>query len=289
MKLTERRNLGNTGYLVSPITFGGIINMSETQSDADRFVASAIESGINYFDVAPSYGNAEDRLGPALEPYRKDVYLACKTEFRDAKRAEQELHASLRKLRTDHFDVYQMHALSTQEDIDVAFGPGGVMELMCRAKEKGIIRKIGFSTHNEDAAMQALTLFDFDTVLFPMNWALGVNTGWGDRISAYAASHGTGLLAMKTLAHRKWRETDERLHPKGWYKPVYESEKLGVAAMKYGLYKGAATLVSPGNFERFSFMLDHIEQCLSEPLTEEEWALLRTEAAAIRNEMIFNP
>lgn len=289
MKLTERRKLGNTGYEVSPVTFGGIITMSETQEDANRFVSSAIDSGINYFDVAPSYGNAEERLGPALEPYRKNVYLACKTEFRDAERAEQELHNSLRKLRTDHFDVYQMHALSTQEDIDRAFGPGGIMELMAREKEKGVIRKIGFSTHSEDAAMRALELFGFDTVLFPMNWALGVNTGWGDRISAYAAEHGTGLLAMKTLAHRQWRKEDERLHPKGWYKPVYENEKLGVAAMKYGLYKGAATLVSPGNFERFSFMLAHIEQCLSEPLTDEEWALLRSEADQVRSEMIFNP
>lgn len=289
MTLTARRKLGSTGYLVSPVTFGGIINMNETQADADRFVASAIDCGINYFDVAPSYGNAEDRLGPALEPYRKDVYLACKTEFRDAARAEQELHNSLRKLRTDHFDVYQMHAITTQEDVDRAFAPGGVMELMRRAKEEGTIRKIGFSTHSEDAALRALALFDFDTVLFPMNWALGVNTGWGDRISAYAAAHGTGLLAMKTLAHRQWRQEDERLHPKGWYKPVYESEKLGVAAMKYGLYKGAATLVSPGNFERFRFMLEHIEECLSTPLTEEEWALLRAEAAAVKDEMIFQP
>ena len=224
MTLTERRSLGNTGYEVSPVVFGGIINMSETQEDANRFVASAIDSGINYFDVAPSYGNAEERLGPALEPYRKQVYLACKTEFRDAERAEQELQNSLRKLRTDHFDVYQMHALSTQEDIDRAFGPGGIMELMVREKEKGVIRKIGFSTHSEDAAMKALELFDFDTVLFPMNWALGINTGWGDRISAYAAQHGTGLRAMKMLAQRKLGERDERLYRQGWYKPLYDND-----------------------------------------------------------------
>ena len=285
----EYRRFGRTGFDISPVSYGGIVSMNDGQEASDGYVKWAIDKGINYFDVAPSYGNAEERLGPALEPYRKDVYLACKTEYRDAKRAEEELHNSLRKLRTDHFDVYQMHALSTQEDIDIAFGPGGIMELLRREKEAGTIRKIGFSTHNEDAAMRALELFDFDTVLFPMNWALGVNTGWGDRISAYAAAHGTGLLARKTLAHRKWRESDERLHPKGWYKPVYESEKLGVAAMKYGLYKGAATLVSPGNFERFSFMLEHIEECLSQPLTEEEWALLRAEAAAIKTEMIFNP
>ena len=285
--MMEKRKLGNTGYLVSPVVFGGIINMNESQADADRYVAEAVDKGINYFDVAPSYGNAEERLGPALKPYRNGVYLACKTQERSAEKAKEELLHSLKQLQTDHFDVYQMHAMTTQEDIDQAFGPNGVMEVMQWAKAEGLIRKIGFSTHSENTAMKALELFPFDTVLFPMNWALGLNTGWGDRISAYAEEHGTGLLAMKTLIHRKWKEGEERVYPKSWCKPIFENEALGVAAMKYGLHKGAATLVPPGNYEHFQFMLSHIEQCLTEPLTEEEWALLKAEAAVVKEEMIF--
>lgn len=283
----EQRMLGNTGYSVSPVVFGGIINMDETQNDADRFVSFAVDRGINYFDVAPSYGDAEQRLGPALQPYRDRVYLACKTQQRSAEASKKELLQSLEQLRTDHFDVYQLHAMTTQEDVDRAFGADGVMETVLWAKREGLIRKIGFSTHSEDIALQTLSLFAFDTVLFPMNWALGINIGWGDRISDAVREKYIGLLAMKTLIHRKWRPDEAHVYPKSWCRPIFGNEELGVAAMKYGLHKGAATLVPPGNFEHFCFMLDHIDECVSQPLTDREWELLRREAALVRDEMIF--
>ncbi|NLX99935.1 MAG: aldo/keto reductase, partial [Rhodopirellula sp.] len=167
--------LGKTGISASAVTFGGIINTDEPQEHANRFVARAIDAGVNYFDVAPTYGDAEERLGPALAPYRRDVFLACKTEERSAEGAREKLEASLRKLKTDYFDVYQLHALTTDDDLDRAFGPGGAMEVVLKAKRDGIIRNVGFSAHNEDAALRALAMYDFDTVLFPLNWALGIN------------------------------------------------------------------------------------------------------------------
>lgn len=279
--------LGRTGYQISPVFFGGIINTDETQADADRYVSYAVDRWVNYFDVAPTYGNAEKRLGPALAPYRKQVYLACKTEERSAEGAREKLLQSLKLLKTDYFDLYQLHAMATQADIDEAFGPNGAMETVLWALREGLVRKVGFSTHNEDVALKTMELYDFETVLFPMNWALGINTGWGDRIAERIREKGMGLLAMKTLIHRKWRAGEESAYPKSWCKPIYGNEALGVAGMKYGLHKGAVSLVPPGNFEHFRFMLDHIDTCLREPLTEEEWAMLRREAAAVREEMIF--
>lgn len=283
----QKRTLGQTGYDISPVMFGGIINMEETQQDADRFVAYAIELGVNYFDVAPSYGNAEDRLGPALEPYRKDIYLACKTQIRDAQGAKDELLASLKRLRTDHFDNYQLHAMTTQEDLEEVFGPHGAMETLLWAKQEGLIRRVGITTHNEDTVLRALDLYPFDTVLFPMNWAMGIVQGWGDRLAQVAQERNIGLLAMKTLAHRNWREGEDRVYPKSWCKPVFDQEELGVAAMKYGFAKGATAIVPPGNFHHFQFALEHIEQCVSEPLTQAEWTLLRREAEAVKDELIF--
>ena len=81
----------------------------------------AIDRGINYFDVAPSYGNAEEQLGPALRPYRDNVFLACKTGRRDAAGAREEMEQSLRKMQTDHFDLYQLHAITSDEDVAQAF------------------------------------------------------------------------------------------------------------------------------------------------------------------------
>ncbi|MGI6240262.1 MAG: aldo/keto reductase [Christensenellales bacterium] len=279
--------LGNTGIEVSSVVYGGIINMDETQQQADRFVSQAIEAGVNYFDVAPTYGDAEEKLGPALAPYRKDVFLACKTEQRNAQHARTHLETSLRKLKTDYFDVYQLHALTTDEDIDLAFGSGGVMETVLKAKRDGTIRNIGFSAHSEDVALRALEMHDFDTVLFPMNWALGINRGWGDRISEVIREKGIGLLGMKALVRRKWREGEERRYPKSWCQPIWGDEALGVAAMKYAVAKGAHTLVPPGNIEHFQFMVDHANHVFSEPMTDAEWAMLRREAKAAENEMIF--
>ncbi|MDD4097126.1 MAG: aldo/keto reductase, partial [Oscillospiraceae bacterium] len=111
----ELRRLGRTGLSISPVIFGGIIEMNETPETAAHYVDFAIEAGVNYYDVAPAYGDAQERLGPALKKYRNDIYLACKTGKRDAEGAKQELLQSLELLQTDHFDVYQLHALLTQE------------------------------------------------------------------------------------------------------------------------------------------------------------------------------
>ncbi len=279
--------LGKTGLDASAVVFGGIINMDERQEQADRLVSHAIEAGVNYFDVAPTYGDAEEKLGPALAPYRKDVFLACKTEQRGAQGARAQLEASLRKLKTDYFDVYQLHALTTDEDIERAFAAGGAMEIVLRAKREGIVRNIGFSAHSEDVALRALAMYDFDTVLFPLNWALGINRGWGGRIAEEIRKRGIGLLGMKALVRRKWREGEERTYPKSWCQPIWGDDALGVAAMKYAVLKGAHTLVPPGNFEHFSFMIKHVDASYTQPLTEKEWAMLRSEAAAVADELIF--
>ncbi len=283
----ELRRLGRTGLKISPIIFGGIIGMNETPETAAHYVDFAIEAGINYFDVAPAYGDAQARLGPALKRHRDNIFLACKTEKRDAKGAKKELLQSLELLETDHFDVYQLHALLTQEDIDRAFAPDGAMETFLWAKKEGLIRNIGFSAHNEDIGIQACGLYDFDTVLFPMNWALGIETGWGDRIAEEVIKTDKGLLSMKVMVSRMWRENEPLVYPKSWCRPVYDNDRLAIAGMKYGFAKGGAALVPPGNFEHFLFMLKHIEECLSNPLTDDDLAYLKEEAAKIKDELIF--
>ena len=157
----EKRPLGKTGITLSVVGFGGIIVMNENIAKARRFVAEAVSRGINYFDVAPTYGNAEERLGPALEPYRKSVFLACKTGERTRKKASIELHRSLRRLRTDYVDLYQLHGVTTLEEVDQIMGAGGAMEVFLEARKKGLIRCIGFSAHSEKAALSLLALLQF--------------------------------------------------------------------------------------------------------------------------------
>ncbi len=278
--------LGKTDLKVGMAAFAGIVNMDETPEDAARFTAYAVNAGVNYFDVAPSYGNAEERLSDALLPYRKAVYLACKTQKRDAAGAREELMASLARLQTDHFDVYQLHAMSTPEDTRRVFGEGGAMETLLWARKEGLIRYIGFSAHSEDVALECLNRFDFDTVMFPVNWAMGLTSGWGGRISKAAREKGVGLIAIKTLIERSWRDNETHSFPKSWCKPLWDNEPLAVAAMKYAVSKGAGLLIPPGNIAHQRFMVDHIDAC-KEPLSAAELALLRTEAERVKDEAIF--
>ena len=277
---------GKTDLKVSAVAFAGIVNMNETPEDAAKYTAYAVEAGVNYFDVAPAYGNAEERLSDALLPYRKDVYLACKTGKRDAAGSREELLHSLDVLKTDHFDVYQLHSMTTQEDVDTVFGKDGAIETLQWAKREGLVRYLGFSAHNEDVALQCLEHFDFDSVMFPMNWAMGLTSGWGDRISEAVRERGIGLIAIKTLIERKWRQEETHTFPKSWCKPIWDNEPLAVAGMKYGVEKGAGILVPPGNITHQQFMVDHIDAC-KEPLSEAEWALLRAAADEVKDEAIF--
>src|SRR5210317_1837909 len=162
----EKRALGKTGEMLSMIGFGGIVVDKATTEQAASRVKEAIDFGINYFDVAPSYGNAEEMLGPALEPYRKDVFLACKTGERKKEGARRELEQSLKYLRTDHFDLYQLHSVTSLEDVDTIFSKGGAMETFLEARDEGKVRLLGFSAHSVEAAMALMDRFDFDTILF---------------------------------------------------------------------------------------------------------------------------
>ena len=168
-----RRTLGKTGEQLSIIGFGGIVVMDETTGEASNIVAEAVDRGINYFDVAPSYGNAQERLGPALAPYRKNCFLACKTEGRIKDDSRKQLEESLRLLKTDHVDLYQFHALTKMTELDKVLGPGGAMETMEAAKKEGKIRYIGFSVHSAETAVAAMDRYNFDTILFPAQLGAG--------------------------------------------------------------------------------------------------------------------
>jgi aryl-alcohol dehydrogenase-like predicted oxidoreductase len=266
----EKRRLGKTGEQLTVVGFGGIAVMNEDPKDAKELVAKAVnERGINYFDVAPSYGNAEERLGPALEPYRDSVFLACKTGERTAEGAQKELEASLERLRTDHFDLYQLHAVTTMEDVETILGPGGALETFVRAREKGQVRFLGFSAHSEEAALALMDRFAFDTILFPFNWVCWNQGNFGPPVLAKAKEKDMGILALKTLAKRRWKEGEERRWSKTWYSPVDTYEEA-LMAFRFTFSRPITAGTSPGHAELLWWMCDAAGQFT--PLTSEEEA-----------------
>ncbi|MHC1694680.1 MAG: aldo/keto reductase [Eubacteriales bacterium] len=282
--------LGKTGYSIYPVVYGGIVSMEDGQSASDRYVNYAVDHGVNYFDVAPTYGDAQEKLGASLVPHRKNIHLACKTAQRGREGSQKELEESLRLLKTDYFDNYQLHGLSTVEELDTAFGPNGAMETLIKAKQAGITAKLGITCHSEAVALKAVALYDFDTVLFPLNWGLHLGKNIGGEISQKAKDKGIGLLGMKTLIHRAWIDDEEHRSSrftKSWCKPISENEEFGIAALKYTLSLGADAVVPPGNFESFSFAVEHIEQCIANPLTQEDIAFLKDELKNIGDKYFF--
>ncbi len=262
----EKRKLGKTGRKLSILGFGGIVVMDATPQESAERVKNAIDYGINYFDVAPSYGDAEIKLGPALEPYRKDVFLACKTTERKKEGARRELEQSLEHLRTDHFDLYQLHAVTTLEDVDTIFAPDGAMETFLEAREEGKVNLIGFSAHSVEAAMALMDRFDFDTLLFPINYTTWTAGDFGPQVLNRAMEKGMGILALKAMAKCPYPEGAERV-PKCWYQPLTDPEEAKMG-LRFTLSHPVTAAIPPGNENLFSMALGLASEF--KPLREDE-------------------
>ena len=271
----ERRPLGRTGESISIVGVGGILVNGETQADANRLVDEAIDRGIDYFDVAPSYGDAEERLGPALEGKRDGVFLACKTTQRGKREAAAELRRSLENLRTDHFDLYQMHGMTTQEDLDVATGPGGALEVFVKARDEGLVRHLGFSAHSAEVAVELMGRFDFDSVLFPVNFTTWFESGFGPQIMAEAEKRGVARLALKGMAHHALEDRDDRIREKCWYAPIEDRDLMSLA-LRWTLTRPITAAVPPGDPELWRRTVELAQDFT--PITPDEEEQLRENA-----------
>ncbi|HCL29268.1 MAG TPA: oxidoreductase [Candidatus Latescibacteria bacterium] len=268
----DKREYGNTGEQLSIIGFGGIMVSKVESSEASALVKEAVDRGVNYFDVAPTYGNAQQMLGPALAPYRDDVFLACKTTERTAEGARRELEESLKWMQTDHFDLYQMHAVNTDEDFDTITGAGGALEVFREAKQKGQTRYIGFSSHSAETALRLIEAIDYDSVLFPINWSTWLGADFGPQVVAAAEAKGMGCLALKGMAYGKLEEGAEKKWSKCWYQPI-EDPALAQLALRFTLTQSVTAALPPGEPHFFSTALDVAERFT--PVTEEEIAELQ--------------
>ncbi|NOY36483.1 MAG: aldo/keto reductase [Chlorobi bacterium] len=272
----EKRSLGKTGEKLSILGFGGIVVMNATPKQAAERVAEAIDYGVNYFDVAPTYGDAEIKLGPALESYRKKVFLACKTTGRKKEDARNELEQSLKRLRTDYFDLYQLHAVTTMDDVETIFSSGGAMETFLKARDEGKVRFLGFSAHSVEAAMALMDRFDFDTILFPVNFATWYAGNFGPQVLARAREKEMGILALKAMARRPYPEGATRT-PKCWYQPLTDKEDANMG-LRFTLSHAVTAAIPPGNENLFKMALSLAAEF--KPLTKEETEIIKQKGLA---------
>ena len=275
----EKRTLGSTGENLSIIGFGGIIVMNETKKNSASLVSKAIDRGINYFDVAPGYGNAQEMLGPALKKYRKNLFLACKTAQRTGKEAKKELYDSLKKLKTDYFDLYQLHAVKTLEEVNKILGKNGAIKTFIEAKEKGFVKYIGFSAHSEEAAIALMKGYDFTTILFPFNWAIWFKDNFGPAVLNKAKEKGLGILALKALAKGSLEKDEIPKWKKCWYSPIDDFEEASLS-LRFTLSLPITAAVSPSHAELLWLACDIADNFT--PIKQEEIKILQEKSKSVK-------
>jgi aryl-alcohol dehydrogenase-like predicted oxidoreductase len=225
-----RRTLGRTGRAISIIGFPGLALSKISQPEANVALRAAFDKGVNYFDVAPAYGDAEVKMGPAMDGLPRDeIFLASKTKLRDAEGSRLELERSLTRLKTDRFDLYQLHVMSTAAEVKQVFEPGGAMETLVKAREEGKARWLGFSAHTKEAALELLRQFKFDTVMYPVNFLEHFTHKFDPDVLALARQEGAAVLAIKPISAGSWREGEQRTRNGYWFRTLEEQADIDQA------------------------------------------------------------
>ncbi len=230
----EKRRLGRLGHRSSVLIYGAAALAEVSQDVADHSVDEALAAGINHFDVAAGYGEAELRLGPWMPRIRDRIFLATKTGERDREPAWRQLNDSLRRLQTDHVDLWQLHAIGDLGELDAATRPDGALSAALRAQEEGLIGAIGITGHGHQAPathLEALRRHRFATVLTPLNPVLWRNESYRADYEALVEEvqrQDAGLMIIKAISRRNWPDRAEHSHAT-WYEPYADQERISAA------------------------------------------------------------
>ena len=251
----ETRRFGRTGHLSTIAIFGAAAFWEISQTDADKVMEQVIEAGINHIDVAPSYGQAEQRVGPWMPRERDRFFLGCKTMERTRQGAWDEMQRSLKLLQTESFDLYQCHAITTMEELDSVTMKGGALEAFVEARQRGLTKYIGITGHGADAPkiyLEALRRFDFDSILFPLNFVQMANPEFkkhAEDLIATCKAKDVGTMVIKTITKGPWGEREHTANT--WYEPFDKMDEVQKAvnfALSYdvtGLCTAGDTRILP--------------------------------------------
>ena len=226
----DTRIFGRTGHLSSLAIFGGVAFLKSSQKEADEVMQTVIDAGINHIDIAPEYGLAQERLGEWMPRIRERFFLGCKTMERTKQGAASELQDSLRKLRVDYFDLYQLHAVTTFDDLDRATAPGAALETIIDARQKGLTRFIGITSHGVKAPailLEALQRFDFDSVLFPVNFIQYHDPLYRQKaqeLIQLCQERKVGIMAIKAICKGPYDEKGKLFNTR--YQPFTDMEHI---------------------------------------------------------------
>ncbi len=226
----EKRRFGRTEHMSTVAIFGAAAFYETTPDVVDEAMEKVINAGLNHIDVAPGYGKAEALLGPWIEREGDRFFLGCKTQERSKAAAADELRNSLELLHTDRFDLFQLHAVTTMEELDQVMASGGALEAIIEARDEGLTKYIGITGHGVDVPavfLEALRRFDFDTILFPINFIQYGNPVYrrrAEELLVLCRERDVGTMIIKALAKGPWADKPKLYD--SWYEPFDEAPMI---------------------------------------------------------------
>lgn len=259
------RRFGRSGHMSTIAIFGAAAFWEISQEAADTVMEQVIGAGINHIDIAPSYGQAEERVGPWMARERERFFLGCKTMERTREAAWNEMQQSLKRLQTKSFDLYQCHAVNTMEELDAITMKGGALEAFYEARQEGLTKFIGITGHGADAPeiyLEALRRFDFDSVLFPLNFVQMANPEYrrhAKELISVCRAKDVGTMVIKTITKGPWGEKEHTATT--WYEPFDQMDEIQ-QAVNFALSYEVTGLCTPGDIRILPMVIEACENFL---------------------------
>lgn len=267
----DKRTLGRTGHESTVITFGTAGIGRVTQDIADKAIQLILDHGVNHIDIAPSYGEAMERMAPWMPEIREDVFLGSKTHFRTRDEAWADIESIMKRLNVDSFDLFQLHGVIDMDALDQVTAAGGALEALVEMREQGLTKWLGITGHGPFAPgthLEGLQRFDFDTIMFPLSAAMFRNADYrrdAEALLAEANSRNLGIQTIKMIARGGWGDGERDAAT--WYDPHREQEPID-RALWWVLSQQMHTAPSAGDVNILPKALDAAERF--RPLSAEE-------------------
>ena len=259
----EKRRLGRTEHHSTVVTIGTAGLGRVTQEVADRGVELMLKHGVNHVDIAPTYGEAMERMAPWMSRIRDSVFLGSKTRARTKPEAWENIRSIMTRLGVESFDLFQLHSVGIMDDLNAVTGPGGALEALVEMKEQGLTRFIGITGHGPDVPkvhLEALRRFDFDTIMFQVSAAIYRNAAYREsaqELLATAKDRDVGIQTIKMLARGGWGDRDRETTT--WYDPHREQPEID-SALWWVLSQPMHTAPSAGDVTLWPKVLDAAER-----------------------------
>jgi aryl-alcohol dehydrogenase-like predicted oxidoreductase len=273
---------GRTGHLSTRTLFGAAAFSNVSQDEADRTMEVLYKFGVNHIDTAASYGDAELRLAPWIANHRNDFFLATKTGDRTYKEARESIHRSLDRMQTDHLDLIQLHAVIEDDEWNLALGPGGALEAAIEARQQGLVRFIGITSHTLRAPMihqRSLEKFDFDSILLPYNFMLMQNPSYTADFEAMftlARTKNVAVQLIKTVQRRPWNTQPH--FAATWYEPFIDQSSIDLV-IHWALSRSGAFINTAGDIHLLPRILEAASHFDQVPTNAQMQEMVQSQAA----------